>query len=632
MCGIAGFIDPRLPPAFRAEAADRMSAALLHRGPDDLGRETIGAVTLVSRRLAIFDPAHGHQPMRTADGRFTLVFNGAIYNFRELRAELATGGCEFSTACDTEVLLAAYRQWGPSCLARLRGMFAFAVWDETEQTLFLARDPFGIKPLYYRHDGARFLFASELTALLAARQFAAEIDPLSVSDYLAWLAVPAPRTIYRDVFSLRPGESATFCDGELQLQRHWSFDAIPSPTEICPTRAEFIHQLRVRLDSTIRAHLLADVPVGAFLSGGLDSAVVAGLMTRATRGKLRTFSIGFHESDYSESAHAEETARHIGAIHHTRILSGRDVANDLDKILAAFDQPTGDALNTYYASETARAGGVTVALSGLGGDELFGGYPLFRSTPRLMRWLPCWRALPAFTRTAVLRSLRRGDTRARKLSDFLQHAATRQETASLQRAVFSSSSRVSLLHADHRAAAAARSPFHPELPALRAELGGADDFKTVSAWELRTYLADVLLRDSDTMSMRHSLELRVPFIDRPLIEWLWHQPTAFKFDACHPKSILRAAAYDVLPPGLATRRKRGFTLPFALWMRRELRPFLDETFSSASISRSGLFDSAAVADQWKKFLLHDDPREWSRLWSLAMMIAFANRPTPSSPA
>ncbi len=632
MCGIAGLIDPRIAPAVRAEAIDRMCAAMLHRGPDDAGCETSGPATLGMRRLAIFDLAHGHQPVRTPDGRLTLVFNGAIYNFRALRAELAAAGWAFRTECDTEVLLAAYGQWGAGCLARLRGMFAFAVWDSAAQTLFLARDPFGIKPLYYRHDGARLLFASELGALLASRQFSAEVDPLSVSDYLAWLAVPAPRTIYREVFSLRPGESATFHEGKFTLSPTWSFGAVPAPSELCSTRAEFVHQLRSRLDDSIRAHVLADVPVGAFLSGGLDSAVVAGLMTRVTGAKLRTFSIGFSEPEYSETNYAEETARHLGAVHQTRILSGAEVASDLPKILAAFDQPTGDGLNTYYASQTARAGGVTVALSGLGGDELFGGYPSFRHTPRLAHWLPCWHALPGFTREIILRSLHRRDTRARKLADILRHARSRQEVAALQRAVFSSSSRRTLLHADLRATADARSPFHPALTELRAELAGADAFSTVSAWELRTYMADVLLRDSDVMSMAHSLELRVPFVDRPLIEWLWHQPTAFKFDPRQPKSVLHAAAYDVLPPGLAARRKRGFTLPFPLWMRREFRPFLDETFSAASITRSGLFDANAVQRHWQGFLARSDTREWSRVWSLAMLIAFVNRPPRSSPA
>ena len=261
-----------------------MCAAMTHRGPDDDGIESRGPATPGMRRLAIFDPANGHQPMVSPDGHLTLIFNGAIYNFRALRDELAASGWAFRTNCDTEVLLAAYARWGEQCLGRLRGMFAFAVWDEREQSLFLARDPFGIKPLYYRQDGARLLFASELNALCAAGVFAAEVDPLSVSDYLAWFAVPAPRTIYRDTFSLRPGECATYRAGRLDIRPAWRFHTIPHGSKPCATREDFIRELRTRFDDSIRAHLVADVPVGAFLSGGLDSAVVVGLMARrATR-------------------------------------------------------------------------------------------------------------------------------------------------------------------------------------------------------------------------------------------------------------------------------------------------------------------------------------------------------------
>ena len=632
MCGIAGLIDANTGPEVRAAAVDRMCNAMVHRGPDDAGRADFDEATLGMRRLAIFDPANGHQPMRSPDGRFTLVFNGAIYNFAALREELAGHGWSFRSACDTEVLLAAYVQWRSAALSKLRGMFAFAVWDAVERSLFLARDPFGIKPLYYRQDGLRLIFASELTALLASGLASAEIDPFSVSDYLAWLAVPAPRTIYRGIFSLRPGEFATFQAGRLEIASAWEFSRIPATARSCATRDEFIGELRRRLDDTIQAHVLADVPVGAFLSGGLDSAVVAGLMSRATGRALRTFSIGFDESDFSESSAAEATARHIGAIHQTRILTGREVAGDIEKLIGSLDQPTGDGINTYYASQTARAGGVTVALSGLGGDELFGGYPSFSAMPRLARWLPRWRALPAGLRAAILRQLRRGDTRRRKLADFLEHARSLHHLGALQRGVFSTAGRTTLLHPDARAAAQTRSPFHPELSALTADLPNADAFTTMSAWELRTYMTDVLLRDSDVMSMHHSLELRVPFIDRPFVEWLWHQPTAFKSDPRHPKSALAAAAADVLPPGIGQRKKRGFSLPFPVWMRGELRPFLEETFATASIGRSGLFDPAAVSQRWQGFLGRDDTREWSRVWSLAVLIAFTNRRTPAAPA
>ncbi len=632
MCGIAGIVDPQCPREHRTVAVDRMCSAMIHRGPDDAGLESPGDATLGMRRLAILDPANGHQPMRSPDGRLTLIFNGAIYNFRALRDELAATGWAFRTHCDTEVLLAAFAHWGERCLARLRGMFAFAVWDNRERTLFLARDPFGIKPLYYRHDGARLIFASELNALVASGTFPPEIDPLSVADYLAWFAVPAPRTIYREVFSLRPGECATFRAGRLEIRAAWGFHSIPIAAKPCATHAEFSSELRARLDDTIRAHVVADVPVGAFLSGGLDSAVVVGLMTRATGARLRTFSIVFEENDFSEAANAEATARHFGTDHRPHVLTGAQIARDLEQLLASLDQPTGDGINTYYASQAARAGGVTVALSGLGGDELFGGYPSFRDLPRLNRWLPLWRSLPASLRRGIVDRLKYGDTRRRKLADFLDHARNFGELNALQRCVFSENSRRSLLGPDALAALGSRPPFHPELPALTADLAGAGAFETISAWELRTYMADVLLRDSDVMSMRHSLELRVPFVDRPLIEWLWHQPAAFKSDPLHPKNRLRDATRDILPSGLADRRKQGFSLPFPVWMKRELRPFLEDTFSDASLNRSNLLARARVQELWRGFLANDDSREWSRVWSLAVLVTFANRRTPVLPA
>jgi asparagine synthase (glutamine-hydrolysing) len=629
MCGIAGLIDPHRSRETRAAAVVRMCDAMVYRGPDDSGLEESADATLGMRRLAIFDPANGHQPIRSPDGRFTLVFNGAIYNFRTLRAELATLGWAFRTQCDTEVLLAAFAHWGERCLARLRGMFAFAIWDDRERSLFLARDPFGIKPLYYRHDGQQLLFASELNALLASATFSAEIDPLSVADYLAWFAVPAPRTIYRNIFSLRPGECATFRAGRLDIRAAWTFSGIgANPQPLSKTREEFSRELRVRLEDTVRAHVVADVPVGAFLSGGLDSAIVVGLMTRLTGTRLRTFSVGFEETAFSEADAAAATARHFGTDHRPFLLTGAQVATDLDRILQSLDQPTGDGINTYYASQAARTGGVTVALSGLGGDELFGGYPSFRDLPRIHRWLPLWRTLPERARAPLVARLRRGDTRRRKLADFLGHARNFQELNSLQRRVFSETTRRSLLGPEIVTELGSRSPFHPELAALSADLPGAGAFEVMSAWELRTYMADVLLRDSDVMSMRHSLELRVPFVDRPLVEWLWQQPASFKNDPAHAKTPLITATLDLLPPGLATRRKQGFSLPFPVWMKRELRSFLEETFSDSSLNRTRFFAPSSVQNLWRGFLANNDTREWSRVWSLAVLIAFTNRRTP----
>ncbi|MDI1319777.1 MAG: asparagine synthase (glutamine-hydrolyzing), partial [bacterium] len=377
MCGIAGLLSPKLNPAAREDAVARMVKRERHRGPDDSGLGSNGPVTLGMCRLAIIDPANGHQPMVSPDGRFSLIFNGAIYNYRELQTELALGGWHFKTNCDTEVLLAAFALHGPACLERLRGMFAFAIWDATEQKLFAARDPLGIKPLYYARlpDGG-VVFASELNALLASGQVAREIDPTSVGEYLAWFSVPAPRTIYHGISNLPPGHCLTVdAAGWTKTAAWWHLPAPTAPGRVTTNYHDFVHGLRHQLENSIRAHRVADVPVGAFLSGGMDSTAVVGLMAKTGATRLKTFSLIFGETGFSEQASARLAAATFGTEHHEELVTGARVAADLPRILASFDQPTGDGINTYYASQTARQGGVTVALSGLGGDELFGGYP-----------------------------------------------------------------------------------------------------------------------------------------------------------------------------------------------------------------------------------------------------------------
>ena len=397
MCGIAGIFSPKLAQPEREAAVARMVQRQVHRGPDDRGFHSAGDLTIGMCRLSIIDPANGHQPMTSPDGRFTLVFNGAIYNYAELKAEFAAAGWPFRTNCDTEVLLAAYATLGAACLPRLRGMFAFAVWDERERTLFVARDPLGIKPLYYaRLPDPGLVFASELNALLASGAVPREIDPASVGEYLAWFSVPAPRTIYRGIANLPPGHSLTVdATGRVRTQPWWHLPAPVQPDKVAGNYQDFVHGLRHQLEDSIRAHRVADVPVGAFLSGGMDSTAVVGLMAKSSGKKLKTFSLVFGEAGFSEQAAARLAAQAFDTEHHEELLTGARVATDLPRLLASYDQPTGDGINTYYASQTARAGGVTVALSGLGGDELFGGYPSFRDLPRLQALLPWWRRMPA---------------------------------------------------------------------------------------------------------------------------------------------------------------------------------------------------------------------------------------------
>lgn len=628
MCGIAGIFSPNLGQTDREDAVARMVQRQAHRGPDDRGLYSSGDLTIGMCRLAIIDPANGHQPMTSADGRFTLVFNGVIYNYRELQPELAAGGWVFRTNCDTEVLLAAYATQGAACLPRLRGMFAFAVWDAQERTLFAARDPLGIKPFYYaRLTDTGLAFASELNALLASGRVPREIDPASVGEYLAWFSVPAPRTIYRGIANLPPGHCLTVTPaGRVHTQAWWHLPAPVQPRKIAGNYQDFVHGLRHQLEDSMRAHRVADVPVGAFLSGGMDSTAVVGLMARSSGKRLKTFSLVFGEAGFSEQAAARLAAQTFDTEHHEELLTGARVAADLPRLLASYDQPTGDGINTYYASQTARQGGVTVALSGLGGDELFGGYPSFRDLPRLQRLLPYWRQAPAALRNFIVAQLRaRPSVRARKLADFLAHARDLHELASLQRRVLPETVRLSLLAPEARAQAERLGPNHPMLEDFAFELIGADSFQAISAWELRTYMTDVLLRDSDVFSMAHSLELRVPFVDRVLLEWLWPQPHWFKYNASQPKRALADATADLVPAAIRHRRKQGFTLPFAKWMLVELKPFLDETFSRSSLAACPWLDPHETGRLWHNYVTQGDTRAWSRVWTLAVLIAFANR-------
>ncbi len=603
-----------------------MCAAMDHRGPDGGGVEHRGAATLGTQRLAIFDLANGQQPMATPDGRYTIVFNGAIYNFRELRSELGGLGWGFRTNCDTEVLLAAFAQWKEACLQRLRGMFAFAVWDGAENSLFVARGPFGIKPLYFhwRSDGSLF-FASEIGALLASRGMPAEIEPTSVGAYLAHLSVPAPETIYRRIHCLRPGRMAIWRDGQLVIRRYFSLGAGATSGKGAARGSypDFVGQLREHLDDSVRAHSIADVPVGAFLSGGIDSSAIVALLRQHVPGRLSTFTLTFDEAEFSEQDSARRISGLFGTEHHEHRLTGMEVARSMPRILSSMDQPTGDGINTFFVSQLASQHGTKVVLSGLGGDEIFGGYPSFRHIPAMARLLPYWQSLPAIVRRALVGMLKlRPTVRSRKLTDFLTNARDLHELASLQRMVFAESARLTLLEPGTREVVRRQGPFHPMLDDFAFELHQSGPLRSVCSWELRTYLSDVLLADGDVFSMANSIELRTPYVDSRLIRWLWGQPEEYVFSPGHYKRALSDAMNDLLPAATRDQTKVGFLLPFAVWMHGPLREFLEDSFSKPSLDRCPWLDARAVKDLWQDFLLSEDRRNWSRVWSLAVLIGF----------
>ena len=581
MCGICGIatIQGAVDPACLAA----MSATLVQRGPDSDGSHLEPGVGLAARRLAIIDLVTGDQPISNEDGRITVVQNGELYNYRELRLELERAGHRFSTSGDTEVLAHLYEEHGERFAERLRGMFAVALWDSERRRLVLARDPYGIKPLYYREVEGELAFASELRALPRG-----EIDLDALEAFLAFNSVPAPLTIFREVRKIPPGHVLVWEDGRSKLTRY----ARPAPVAASRVRddeeAELVEELRARLRDSVRAHLVSDVPVGVLLSGGIDSAALAALAAEESSEPLRTFSIGFEERSFDELGDARLVAERYGTEHRELVLRP-DAALLLPALADAFDEPFADssALPTYLVSELA-AKDVKVALSGEGGDELFGGYYTYAAdllaqrvgwTARLLR--PLVERLPSSGAKASFDYRAKRFVRAAHLPPLERHHGWKE--------IFSADARAELT--------GRRSGFDPVdlLRARFAETEGAELLARLQDVDLGTYLVDDLLVKTDRASMAHSLEARVPFLDPIVTNFALGLPTRHKVRGLRKKVLMRKAAAPLLPPALLRSRKRGFSIPAAAWLRGELEPFARETLSAETLKRQGYFRPEAVA-------------------------------------
>jgi len=567
-----------------------MSATLVHRGPDDEGLFERGPVALAARRLSIIDLDHGHQPIANEDGSVVVVQNGEIYNYRELKRELEGSGHRFRTDCDTEVLVHLYEQHGDGFAKRLRGMFAVAVWDGREGRLLLARDRFGIKPLYYRFHEGELSFASELKAMLEQPGFSRAIDPEAMSAYLAFNSIPAPLTIFAEARKLPPGHLLSWRRGEIGLSRY----ARPAPVDAERVRrgsADVLaEELREVLRDSVRAHLVADVPVGVLLSGGIDSGGITALAAAESSAALKTFSIGFEESGFDELSRARLVAERFATDHHELIVRP-DAVELLPKLVESFDEPFGDssALPTYLVSELA-AGEVKVALSGEGGDELFGGYYTYVAdllAPRVGRLAalasPLIEALPSSDARVGFDYKAKRFARAAAIADPLERHHRWKE-------IFSADLRRSLL--------GARDPGWDPLDLYRqryAETAGAEPLARLQDVDLGIYLVDDLLVKTDRLSMAHSLELRVPFLDQRVAEFALALPTALKVRGLAKKRLLRQALAPLLPQEVVRGRKQGFSIPLAAWLRGPLEPFAREALSTATLERQGCLDPATVA-------------------------------------
>ena len=620
MCGIAGWFEEH---AQQDEA--RLGAMLLQmkpRGPDDEGRVAIsptsgGCLLMGSRRLAILDlsPA-GHQPMMDPGTGNWLAYNGEIFNFRELRRELQDLGCDFRSHCDTEVLLTGYRVWGEEVLARLRGMFAFAVWDESRQTLLLARDPMGVKPLYYHEAPGRFMFASELRSLLASGLVPRELDATGLDSFLKFGAVQEPLTMVRSIRLLPAGCLLRWKQGSYHIKRYWELPAAPeSLNGSSRTKEDRVEEMHQALSDAVRLRLESDVPLGVFLSGGIDSTVVAALAAQHG-GAVKTFSVTFAEEQFAEGAMAQRVAKFLGTEHHELTVSEDDLLSALPGALAAMDQPTVDGINTYFVSRATKQGGVTVALSGLGGDELFAGYSSFNWVPRMERaerWIPAWgRHLAG----SMLDSRLLSSNRSRRLAGWLQEQDGFPHPFYLSRLLLAPAQVANLLQPDWLMQVRFQD-YAAEFARQQRLLGSQDTINRVSCLELLVYLGNTLLRDADCMSMVHSLEVRVPLVDDVVTQIALRMPGAWKMSGRKRKPLLVNAAGRPLPPEILAQPKRGFEFPWSQWMQGQLRPVIEEALAEPCAALKPVLRWEYVQKLWQEFLA--GRVHWSRVWVFVVL-------------
>jgi asparagine synthase (glutamine-hydrolysing) len=631
MCGLAGaagLVDDDVVTAVR-----RMNDAQSHRGPDSQGLWTSGAdapfeVSLGHRRLAIIDlsPA-GAQPMRNVGTGDVVVFNGEIYNFGDLRRELEAAGARFFSNSDTEVILHAYERWGLDSVRRFRGIFAFALWDARRRQLHLVRDPMGVKPLYWTVRGRTVYFASELRALLAAG-VDRRLDPNAVASFLWHGFVVGPQTMIENVQLLPAASTVTLAEGALRPTpaSYWS---LPPAGPHTTTPSSVTQTLR----DTIRMQLVSDVPLGVFLSGGVDSTAVAALACETSGADVRTFNIGFDEPELDESRHALAVAKALGTQHASLRIGEAEFHHQLPRALEGIDQPTFDGINTYLVSRAVREAGMTVALAGVGGDELFGGYKSFVDLPRAARIAPLLAPMgpvarsltETVTRLALMAGLTPPQTRWGKVADVLSSKGDFVDLYQAEYALFSTAffaklsaplkGRINLtsgLTAGQRAACEAvvdtRHPLH-----------------SIASLELGSFVRERLVRDTDAASMAVSLELRVPFLDHVVIEQVARLSETDRFMPLRRKFILRNATFSKVDPKIFERPKSGFVLPIDAWCRRGMREQMNSVYHDEALCERVGVDAKAVQALWRSFLEETPGLYWSRIWAIFILLDWCSR-------
>src|SRR5215471_615067 len=618
MCGITGFIDlwsvgQECEAGAREEMLNRMCRVITHRGPDDQGTLLKPGAALGMRRLAIIDLVSGQQPISGEDGSVTIVFNGEIYNFQEIKPKLEARGHVFKTHSDTEAIVHAYEQYGPDCLKELRGMFALAIWDEKDRTLFVARDRAGKKPLYYTvTPSGTFVFGSELKSLLEHPDIERELDPKALDAYFTLGYVPDPLSIFRNIHKLPPGHYLTFTKGRVDVQQYWDFEFREGPQR---SKAEYLDELRELLDESVRLRLISDVPLGAFLSGGIDSSTVVGLMARHVGRPVKTFSIGFHEDSYNELKYARLTARRFGTDHHEFFVTP-DICNVVDELAWHFDEPFADssAIPTYMVSKLARDH-VTVVLSGDGGDELFAGYTRYVTERKRRKYA----LLPRLFRQGLMDPLSRTLPHGAWGRNFLHNVALDPIDRYFDNvSIFTGLNKRSLYTPDFHQHLGENNHAGRSFQDYSDRVGTTALLDALLYIDSKTYLPGDILTKVDRVSMAVSLEARVPLLDHKLIDFVTRIPASMKMTGLEQKHLFKRAVADLVPEEILTRPKQGFGVPIQQWINQQLRERIRDTLTDARFRDRGI-----VSRHYTDILLDEHERgrrdHSMALWSLLML-------------
>jgi len=618
MCGINGLFSSALSAGQINKCVETMNAQLAHRGPDHSGLVQHGNTGLGHTRLSIIDLSEdSHQPFYSDDNKLVIVFNGEIYNYRELKLELQRSpqGSKqtpyfFKTQSDTEVILAAYKRWGTECVNRLNGMFAFCILNIEKEELFVVRDRLGVKPLYYHYSQNTFVFSSEIRAILHSGVKKFELNKDVMGEYIQYQTVHAPNTIVKGIQQLLPGHYLEYSQGKLSIAEYWGLSSFASKTNHL-SYAQTCARTRELLMQSVHRRLVSDVPLGAFLSGGIESSAVLGLMASASSEPVNTFHVSFNESEFSESVYARAIAKKFNTRHHEIKLTPDYFLTQIESALQAMDHPGGDGPNTYMVSKATKEAGITVALSGIGGDELFAGYPNFI---RLLNLHKAWwlKASPGILLSAAskLMQARKKNMNVLKAAEIL--GLSKQDLTSvypLSRSLFTEKELHKITF---------NKAVQNTVKNIAREIKIHDEkiLSTISCMELKTYLPNVLLRDTDQMSMAHALEVREPFLDYTLTEFVLSVNDQMKFPHT-PKKLLTDSLPGLIPEEIIHRPKMGFTLPWQHWLKNELKMFCEKNI--LELDKRELVQKEAAIKLWNRFMKNDPSVGWSRVWHLVVL-------------